>query len=167
MKIQFLTTILLLFAAIPAANGVEFPTNDGGGNVPVIISSGGQPPTVCQPVGSYNTYTHELTICFPAIGFSNYTIEVSSMYASLEYYVYTPTVQINLSQMLYDQVDLTIYTESGDIYYAAIDNMNAKISFGNVTIAAGTNNEHTGTVSLMPGFKVEKGASFSVKPSDY
>ena len=50
---------------------------------------------------------------------------------------------------------------------AAIDNMNAKISFGNVTIAAGTNNEHTGTVSLMPGFKVEKGATFSVKPSDY
>ena len=52
---------------------------------------------------------------------------------------------------------------------AAIDNMNAKISFGNVTIAAGTNYsvEHTGTVSLMPGFKVEKGATFSVKPSDY
>ena len=53
------------------------------------------------------------------------------------------------------------------IQIAAIDNMNAKISFGNVTIAAGTNNEHTGTVSLMPGFKVEKGATFSVKPSDY
>ena len=50
-----------------------------------------------------------------------------------------------------------------------IDNMNAKISFGNVTIAAGTNYsvEHTGTVSLQPGFKVEKGATFSVKPSDY
>ena len=52
---------------------------------------------------------------------------------------------------------------------AAIDNMNAKISFGNVTIAAGTNYSvgRTGTVSLMPGFKVEKGANFSVKPSDY
>ena len=52
---------------------------------------------------------------------------------------------------------------------AAIDNMNAIISFGNVTIATGTNYsvEHTGTVSLMPGFKVEKGATFSVKPSDY
>ena len=40
---------------------------------------------------------------------------------------------------------------------------------GDVTIASGTNYsvEHTGTVSLMPGFKVEKGATFPMKPSDY
>ena len=36
-------------------------------------------------------------------------------------------------------------------------------------IAEGTTYEieHKGTVSLQPGFKVEKGATFSVKPSDY
>ena len=40
---------------------------------------------------------------------------------------------------------------------------------GDFVIAEGTTYEieHTGTVSLMPGFKVEKGATFSVTPSDY
>ena len=97
-----------------------------GNNHPVVIRQQTSKPSLAQPVGSYNDVTHELTICFPAIGFSNYTIEVSSAYASLEYYVYTPTVQINLSQMLYDQVDLTIYTESGDIYYATVDTTDAQ-----------------------------------------
>ena len=35
-------------------------------------------------------------------------------------------VQINLSQMLDDQVDLTIYTESGDIYYGTVDTTDAQ-----------------------------------------
>ena len=40
---------------------------------------------------------------------------------------------------------------------------------GDVTIAAGVDYEieHKGTVTLAPGFKVEKGATLSVIPSEY
>ena len=115
----------LLFAGSLWAYNV-LPENTTPDENRVIFHSSNGAPSLVEPVGSYNTYTHELSICFPAIGFSNYTIEVSSAYASLEYYVYTPTVQINLSQMLDDQVDLTIYTESGDIYYATVDTTDAQ-----------------------------------------
>ena len=40
---------------------------------------------------------------------------------------------------------------------------------GDVTIAAGVDYEieHKGSVTLAPGFKVQKGASLSIKPSEY
>ena len=47
--------------------------------------------------------------------------------------------------------------------------VDANRTSGDFVIAEGTTYEieHKGTVSLQPGFKVEKGATFSVKPSDY
>lgn len=47
--------------------------------------------------------------------------------------------------------------------------VDANRTAGDFVIATGTTYEieHKGTVSLQPGFKVEKGATFSVKPSDY
>ena len=122
---RFLLTFFLLTGVMLLSNAYDGPLGTNHEH-PVGFQSHSSHPALAQPVGTYNDVTHELSICFPAIGFSNYTIEVSSAYASLEYYVYTPTVQINLSQMLYDQVDLTIYTESGDIYYATVDTTDAQ-----------------------------------------
>ena len=59
------------------------------------------------------------------------------------------------------------YVIAGDV--VAGRNVDSGRTAGDVTISSGVNYEieHTGSVTLAPGFKVQKGAMLSVKPSEY
>ena len=59
------------------------------------------------------------------------------------------------------------YVIAGDV--VAGNHVESGRTAGDVTIADGVEYEveYKGTVTLMPGFNVEKGATFSVKPSEY
>ncbi|MBQ7691587.1 MAG: hypothetical protein IJT30_10430 [Muribaculaceae bacterium] len=59
------------------------------------------------------------------------------------------------------------YVIAGDV--VAGNHVDSGRTAGDVTISSGVEYEieHKGTVTLAPGFKVEKGATFSVAPSDY
>ena len=52
---------------------------------------------------------------------------------------------------------------------AQVENVDDYVYIEDFSIAAGVDYEieHKGTVTLAPGFKVEKGATFSVTPSEY
>ncbi|MBQ7691584.1 MAG: hypothetical protein IJT30_10415 [Muribaculaceae bacterium] len=116
-----------------------------------------------EPEVCYNTVMGSLVFYFDTSCYIEYTITLSSDYASLDYYVTTPVVTFP-AYMLGDVTD--IYIDSDVV---AGSNVDSGRTAGNVTIKKGVDYEIEckGSVTLKPGFTVEKGATFSVKASDY
>lgn len=121
MKLKSLFALVLMTTISLTVLAFDEPNNPSQGEKRIGFNNPTGVHKLFEPEGVYNTGTKVLTICFPTIGFSEYTIAITSMYASLDYYITTPTVQINLSAITDDIIDISITTDDGDYYRATLD----------------------------------------------